>query len=116
MSSATGVPNNDIKQSAPVTISGDQTSRVTTDGSIVQSSDPTTAPSASLTQKLKGDAAGAVKGTIGSLEAAAGTAIGNKGIEAKGVEKMQEEDERLGAKRGVMPVGSDQRETKADAA
>lgn len=104
--------NTDIKQSAAHQSTGTGTSTVTSDGSIVQSNDPTTAPEASITQKLKGDAAGMAKGTVGSLQAATGATFRNKDMEQKGLNKMQEEDERLGAKRGVMPVGSGQRETK----
>lgn len=90
------------------------TSRVTTDGSVVHSSDPTTNSQASPAQKLKGDVAGAVKGTVGSLQGAAGTMLRNKDLEEKGLEKMQEEDQRLAAKRGLMPVGSGQRLTKEE--
>ncbi|KAI1779034.1 hypothetical protein F4818DRAFT_237321 [Hypoxylon cercidicola] len=89
-------------------------SNTTADGSIVTSSDPTTNPSASAGQKLKGDVSGAVKGSVGSMQAAAGAALRNKGMEEKGRTKMQEEDERLGAKRGQMPVGSGQRHTKVE--
>lgn len=81
----------------------------------MQSSDPTTDPDASITQKLKGDIAGAAKGTMGSLQAATGAAVRNEGMEKKGLEKMQGEDERLGAKRGVMPVGTGRREGREDA-
>lgn len=91
------------------------TSTVTTSGSIVSSDDPTTKPDASMGEKLKGDFMGAVNGTIGSLQAATGTAIRNKDMESKGLAKMQEEDQRLGAKQGVMPVGSNLREETVDA-
>ena len=101
-----------IKQAEPVDSSGGETSRVTTDGSLVQSSDPTTDPNASMGQKLKGDVQGAINGTVGGLQAAAGATIRNKEMEEKGQEKMHEEDLRLGAKRGVMPVGSEKREAK----
>ncbi|KAI1405180.1 hypothetical protein F4819DRAFT_445097 [Hypoxylon fuscum] len=86
------------------------------DGSVVTSSDPTTNPHASTGQKLKGDASGAVSGTVGSMQAATGAALRNKGMEEKGRAKMQEEDERLAAKRGHMPVGSGQRSTTGDVA
>ncbi|KAI4861793.1 hypothetical protein F4820DRAFT_451573 [Hypoxylon rubiginosum] len=89
-------------------------SNMTKDGSIVTSSDPTISPSATAGQKLKGDASGALKGSIGSMQAAAGAATRNKGLEEKGRVKMQEEDERLGAKRGHMPVGSDQRHVEVE--
>lgn len=49
------------------------------------------------------------------MQAATGAAIRNKGMEEKGLEKMQVEDERLGAKRGVMPVGAERRESVEDA-
>lgn len=81
----------------------------------MQSDDATTRADASLSQKLSGDFKGAISGTVGGLQAATGAAIRNKGMEEKGLEKMQEEDERLGAKRGVMPVGSDRREGVEDA-
>ncbi|KAK5072154.1 hypothetical protein LTR51_006639 [Lithohypha guttulata] len=106
------IPNTDIKQSADHEQMGTGSSHVITDGSIVQSSDPSTRPDASYTEKLKGNLAGAVKGTVGSLQATTGTVTRNKEMEQKGLDKMQEEDERLGAKRGVMPVGSGQRMTK----
>lgn len=57
---------------------------------------------------------GAAKGTMGSLQAATGATLRNEGMQKKGLDKMQEEDERLGAKRGVMPVGTGQRETKTE--
>lgn len=66
-------------------------------------------------EKLKGDLQGAVQGTIGSLQGATGAMLRNKDMEQKGMDKMQQEDERLAAKRGVMPVGSDQRETTEQA-
>ncbi|KAI1472591.1 uncharacterized protein F4812DRAFT_18457 [Daldinia caldariorum] len=87
---------------------------ITTDGSVVTSTDPTTNPSAGIGQKLKGDVSGAIHGSIGSVQAAAGSVLRNKAMEEKGRTKMQEEDERLGAKRGVMPVGSGQRHAKGE--
>lgn len=111
----TELPQDNIKQSSPVATTNDGTSRITTDGSIVQSSDPTVAPNATVSQKLKGDVAGAMKGTAGSLEAATGAVFRNENLEQKGLDKMQDEDERLAAKRGVMPVGSNLRESKQDA-
>jgi hypothetical protein len=92
----------------------DPTTRVTTDGSIARSSDPSTDDRASIGQKLKGNLAGAVKGTVGSIQGVTGTISRNKDLEEKGTEKMQEEDQRLAAKRGVPPVGSGQRLTKED--
>ncbi|OTA95909.1 hypothetical protein M434DRAFT_393366 [Hypoxylon sp. CO27-5] len=90
---------------------GQGKTNITNDGSVVTSSDPSTNPSASASQKLKGDVSGAIKGSIGSVQAATGAMLRNKEMEEKGRTKMQEEDERLGAKRGVMPVGSGQRHT-----
>lgn len=90
-------------------------SHVTTEGNIVKSDDPTTRDNASVGEKLKGDVQGAIKGTVGSVQGAVGATIRNKDMEAKGLEKMQEEDQRLGSKRGVMPVGSDQRNTTTGA-
>ncbi|KAI0121138.1 hypothetical protein BJ170DRAFT_688223 [Xylariales sp. AK1849] len=79
---------------------------VTTSGNIVQSSDPSTRPDATLAQKLKGDVQGALHTATGSVQAAAGATIGNKKMKEEGLLKMQEEDQRIGAKHGVMPVGS----------
>ncbi|KAI0839502.1 hypothetical protein F5Y06DRAFT_265592 [Hypoxylon sp. FL0890] len=95
---------------------GQGKTNVTNDGSLVTSNDPTTNPSAGVGQKLKGDVSGAISGTVGSMQAATGAMLRNKEMEEKGLAKMQEEDERLGAKRGVMPVGSGQRHTKGEAA
>ncbi|KAJ9654924.1 hypothetical protein H2198_006106 [Neophaeococcomyces mojaviensis] len=108
-SSTTGTSN--IKQSHSVQESSTGASRINTDGNIVTSSDPSVHPDASIAQKLKGDVQGAVKGTVGSLQGATGAMLRNKGMEEKGLEKMHQEDERLGAKAGVMPVGSGTRET-----
>lgn len=105
---------NPIHKSTPAETTSSGTSRITTDGSIVQSDDPTTRSDASITQKLKGDVSGAVKGTVGSMQAATGATIRSQNLESKGLDKMQEEDKRLGAKRGVMPVGTGQRETKTN--
>ncbi|KAG4218943.1 hypothetical protein PC116_g32577 [Phytophthora cactorum] len=91
--------------------SGTGKRNITTDGTVVTSTDPTTNPSAGVGQKLKGDVSGAINGTVGSVQAATGAMLRNKEMEEKGRTKMQEEDERLGAKRGVMPVGSGQRHT-----
>jgi len=102
-------PNTNIAQSQPVQASSDSTSRITTDGNIVSSSDPSTHPDASLTQKLKGNVTGAIKGSVGSVQGATGAMLRNKEMEQAGMEKMQAEDERLGAKRGVMPAGSERR-------
>lgn len=52
---------------------------------------------------------------MGSLQGATGAMLRNKDMEEKGLEKMQQEDERLAAKKGVMPVGSGQRETTEQA-
>ncbi|KAI0886304.1 uncharacterized protein GGS22DRAFT_160524 [Annulohypoxylon maeteangense] len=84
---------------------------IASDGSLVSSADPSISASATAGQKLKGDVGGAVSGSIGSMQAAAGAMLRNKGMEEKGMAKMQAEDERLGAKRGIMPVGSGQRHT-----
>ncbi|KAI1160106.1 hypothetical protein F5B18DRAFT_634105 [Nemania serpens] len=83
---------------------------VTTKGKTVQSADPTTHPDASLGQKLKGDFQGALHATAGSAQTAAGAVTGSEKLKAQGLQKMQEEDQRLGAKHGVMPVGSELRE------
>lgn len=108
-------PDSNIKQSSAAAPHGQGVSRVTTDGNLVQSDDPSTNPNASLGHKLMGDVKGAVRGTMGSLQAATGAALRNKGLEERGLEKMQTEDERLGAKAGVMPVGSSRREGTRDA-
>ncbi|KAI0186600.1 hypothetical protein EV127DRAFT_328028, partial [Xylaria flabelliformis] len=86
------------------------TTNVTTKGAIVQSADPTTNPDASLGQKLKGDFQGALHAMVGSAQTAAGAVTGNEKLKAEGLQKMQEEDKRLGVKHGVMPVGSGLRE------
>ena len=52
---------------------------------------------------------------MGSLQGATGVLLRNEGMEREGREKMAREDERLGAKRGVMPVGSGSRTTEVDA-
>ncbi|KAI1391894.1 uncharacterized protein F4822DRAFT_388835 [Hypoxylon trugodes] len=112
---STGNPTSGLQREAELQNSSgtSQTgkSNIMNDGSIVTSSDPTTHPSAGAGQKLKGDVSGAISGSVGSLQAATGAMFRNKGMEEKGRTKMQEEDERLGAKRGVMPVGSGQRHT-----
>ncbi|KAI1753884.1 hypothetical protein F4782DRAFT_74051 [Xylaria castorea] len=86
------------------------TTNVTKKGTIVQSSDPTTHPDASLGQKLKGDFQGALHAVAGSAQTAAGAVTGNEKLKAEGLQKMQDEDRRLGVKHGVMPVGSGLRE------
>ncbi|KAI1342732.1 hypothetical protein F5Y15DRAFT_412416 [Xylariaceae sp. FL0016] len=103
----------DNKHSAVLSSSADGTTTATADGSTVHSTDPTTNPDASLAQKIKGDVSGALKGTVGSVQAAVGS-VGSQSMKEKGLTKMQEEDERLGAKRGVMPVGSGQRHEKGE--
>ncbi|KAI8962610.1 hypothetical protein F5Y11DRAFT_322166 [Daldinia sp. FL1419] len=112
-----GNPTNGLQKEAQLqssAASGAGKSTITTDGSVVTSTDPTTNPSAGVGQKLKGDVSGAIHGSIGSMQAATGSLLRNNDMEEKGRTKMQEEDERLGAKRGVMPVGSGQRHTKGD--
>jgi hypothetical protein len=74
------------------------------------SSDPTTHPEAKSTSKLAGDMKGAVHGATGSLQAATGTLLRNKNMQEKGFEKMGEEDQRLAAKKGKTPVGTDTRD------
>ncbi|KAI2605372.1 uncharacterized protein GGS25DRAFT_524888 [Hypoxylon fragiforme] len=114
---STGNPTSGLgreEQLQSAAASGIGKSTVTADGSVVTSTDPTTNPTAPAGQKLKGDVSGAVSGSIGSMQAATGALLRNKEMEEKGRTKMQEEDERLGAKRGVMPVGSGQRHTTAD--
>ncbi|KAI0556218.1 hypothetical protein F4679DRAFT_578338 [Xylaria curta] len=98
-----------LSNSAQVQSDG-TTTNVTTKGAIVQSTDPTTNPDASLGQKLKGDFQGALHAVVGSAQTAAGAVTGNEKLKAEGLQKMQEEDRRLGVKHGVMPVGSGLRE------
>ncbi|KAI1211989.1 uncharacterized protein F4807DRAFT_417147 [Annulohypoxylon truncatum] len=110
---STGNPTSGLSREAQAqhsTSSAGKTN-ITNDGTIVSTADPTVNPSATAGQKLKGDVGGAVSGSIGSMQAATGAVLRNKGMEEKGLAKMQAEDERLGAKRGVMPVGSGQRHT-----
>ncbi|KAI2638016.1 hypothetical protein GGS26DRAFT_546156 [Hypomontagnella submonticulosa] len=112
-----GNPTSGLQKEAQMqssTAHGTGKSTVVSDGSVVTSSDPTTNPTSKASQKLKGDVSGAISGTVGSMEAATGAMLRNKNLEEKGRTKMQEEDERLGAKRGVMPVGSNQRHTKEE--
>jgi hypothetical protein len=97
------------------TLADGTTSTVTTSGAIVHSQDPTTNPNASMGEKLKGDVQGAISGSIGSMQAVIGSMTGNKEMKQNGLDKMSAEDQRLGAKHGVMPVGSGLRETKTDA-
>ncbi|OCT47062.1 hypothetical protein CLCR_02667 [Cladophialophora carrionii] len=73
------------------------------------SSDPTTARGASSTSKIAGDLKGMAQGVAGSVQAAVGTTFGQKGMADKGFEKMSEEDARLAAKSGKLPVGTEQR-------
>ena len=113
-SSAADTTSN-IAQSQYHESTGSGTSTVTTSGAVTSSSDPSTHPDASFAQKMKGNVSGAISGTVGSMQAATGAALRNKGMEEKGLEKMGEEDQRLGAKRGVMPIGTGQRETEKDA-
>ncbi|KAI2464817.1 hypothetical protein F4781DRAFT_411702 [Annulohypoxylon bovei var. microspora] len=110
---STGNPTSGLQREAQTqhSTSSAGKSNIMSDGSLVTSADPTTNPSATVGQKLKGDASGAVSGSVGSLQAAAGAMLRNKGMEEKGRAKMQTEDERLAVKRGVMPVGSGQRHT-----
>ncbi|KAH6656110.1 hypothetical protein BKA67DRAFT_535006 [Truncatella angustata] len=86
------------------------TANVNTSGDIVQSSDPSARPDASLGQKLKGDLQGAIHTATGSAQAAVGAVTRNEKMQQEGLHKMQEEDQRLGVKHGVMPVGSNLRE------
>ncbi|KAI8950725.1 hypothetical protein F4801DRAFT_336369 [Xylaria longipes] len=86
------------------------TANVTAKGAVVRSADPTTHPDASLGQKLKGDLQGALHAAAGSAQGAAGAVTGNEEWKAQGLRKMQDEDQRLGVKHGVMPVGSGLRE------
>ena len=99
-------------QSAPVEVlPNGTTSRVTTSGDLVRTQDPSARPEAKKSTKVKGDFKGAINGTIGSIQAAFGNIIRNKKMTQKGLDKMAAEDQRLGAKHGVMPVGSDLRES-----
>ncbi|KAF2154949.1 hypothetical protein K461DRAFT_276122 [Myriangium duriaei CBS 260.36] len=84
-------------------------------GNTVTSADPTTANDAPASSKLKGDFQGAIQGTVGSIQAATGATIRNKGMEQKGLEKMDQEDARLAA-RGQNPVGSDKRDATVGSA
>lgn len=86
------------------------TANITTSGNTVQSADPSTHPDASLGQKLKGDFQGAIHTATGSIQATAGAATRNEKLQQQGLQKMQEEDQRIGVKHGVMPVGSGLRE------
>jgi hypothetical protein len=65
---------------------------VTTDmsGNIVGSNDPSTSSNASTADKLAGDIKGAVKGVVGSGQAAVGTTIRNEKVADGGFEKMSE--------------------------
>lgn len=83
---------------------------VTTSGTTVQSSDPSAYPDAGLGQKLKGDLRGAVHTATGSVQAAVGAVTRNEKMQHAGLQKMQEEDQRIGTKHGIMPVGSSLRE------
>lgn len=108
---STGNPTSGLEKEAQAhhsTSSAGKTN-ITDEGHLVSSSDPTTNPSAKASQKLRGDVGGAISGSIGSVQAATGAMLRNKEMEQNGLSKMQTEDERLGAKRGVMPVGSGQR-------
>ncbi|KAI1089374.1 hypothetical protein F5B19DRAFT_467808 [Rostrohypoxylon terebratum] len=110
---STGNPTSGLSREAEAqhsTSSAGKTN-ITNDGHLVSSSDPTTNHNAKPSQKLKGDVGGAVSGSIGSVQAAAGAMLRNKEMEQNGLAKMQTEDERLGAKRGIMPIGSGQRHT-----
>ncbi|KAI8630587.1 hypothetical protein F5Y19DRAFT_474381 [Xylariaceae sp. FL1651] len=98
-----------LRNSAQVQPDG-ATTNVTAKGATVQSADPTTRPDASLGQKLKGDVQGALHAAAGSVQTAAGAVTGNEKLKAQGLQTMQEEDQRLGVKHGVMPVGSGLRE------
>ncbi|CAJ2503741.1 Uu.00g111350.m01.CDS01 [Anthostomella pinea] len=107
---------------SPPTLSGTQhletsgpgTTTMTKDGAVVTSTDPSTAPDASIAQKLKGDVSGAVSGSVGSVQAAAGATLRNKNMQEKGLDKMAAEDERLAAKKGSLPVGADKRLEKTE--
>ena len=55
------------------------------------------------------------QGVAGSMQAAVGTTFGQKSMAEKGFEKMSEEDQRLAAKKGNPPIGTEQRSTTVDA-
>ena len=74
------------------------------------SHDPTTDPHAKSSSKIMGDIKGALHGTVGSMQAATGTAFGMKGMKEKGFQKMSEEDARLAQKSGKVPVGTETRD------
>ncbi|KAK8086132.1 hypothetical protein PG994_001106 [Apiospora phragmitis] len=86
------------------------TTNTTTDGATVRTDDASARPDAGLGQKLAGDAKGGVAKATGSLQAAAGAAMGKEPLKQQGLDKMQAEDQRLAAKHGVMPLGSGLRE------
>ena len=86
------------------------TANTTSSGDTVTTSDPSARPDASLGERLKGDLHGTMNMAAGSAQAAAGAAIFNPEMRQAGLEKMQAEDQRLGAKHGRLPVGSGLRE------
>jgi len=99
---------------SPYTLNPSDTNRITAEGFVVSSSDPTISPTAKPSEKILGDIKGAASGVLGSLEAAAGTVLGNATLQEKGFEKMSAEDHRIGAKSGVMSVGSGMRNTTVE--
>lgn len=108
---AAAEPTLPIQSEPVVVLAGGETSHVTTSGDVVRTQDPSARPDAKKSTKVKGDFKGAINGTIGSIQAAFGSMIRNKKMTQKGRDKMAAEDQRLGAKHGVMPVGSDLRES-----
>lgn len=66
-------------------------------------------PNASATTRVAEDVKGAMHGVTGSMQAATGAAIRNQGMTQAGIDKMNEEDNRLAQKRGSVPTGADKR-------
>lgn len=86
------------------------TANTTSSGDTVTTSDPSARPDASLGERLKGDVHGAMNMASGSAQAVAGATMFKPEMQQAGLEKMQTEDQRLGAKHGRLPVGSKLRE------
>lgn len=86
------------------------TANTTSSGDTVATSDPSARPDASLGERLKGDLHGTMNMASGSAQAVAGATMFKPEMQQAGLEKMQAEDQRLGAKHGRLPVGSGLRE------
>jgi hypothetical protein len=97
---------------APTTSTSTSAEALPTDNTTTYTStDPTTNPHQKASSKLIGDVKGAASGVAGSLQAATGTVLRNDAMAEKGFEKMSQEDQRLAAKSGKPPVGTEQRST-----